>query len=688
LLININGVGTVLWGAQAATVGLTAGYALARYPAALPTTRFARFLIGLSAFPAALGLWVLLVGFLLPRQSPLLFAYGPAVVCLVLLAYWLQADGCRVLKEIGGELIEEAQSFRDQPLPQFAAAVSLILLIGVGGYVLGPEVSKPTLAADAVQYLNEAMHIVRHRDSTDLSLFRGTDDGSLRGDIHSPIWPLYLSNALMADFGGLGFPNDEPSRLAFLACNITVFTALAAVVIGLRLRWWLIPLTLALSLTAMLPEYGFAVAYRSRDSLRLAALVIFVAVLLFLVRALAGRERVSPVAVAVLAVAAAYVSAAHTLGSIVGPVIVGAWVVASLWSGAEPRNVALIALMAMLGLAGGSCTMLAALFFTGSLTGDNITADSVLVGTQYMEIFRTLHRERVPDGFSALHGWLAVISLQTRVILLLGTAVAVVACTIGVFLRIKGKWADFPNAAALLFLSLNLIGATSINAGVFDLSGVAISTWFAMNPRYGLHVYVLGTILVSAVVGWLLERRAIATCARDKGALVPADDKDGSSRRQKLATALGPTTLLATALVGVATFCAVRNMTSSWTANFSQVFDTLRTIRLAMPSKECKQLTEVDQTIYYLPNPAVNLYSKQNGHLFLIDSPDKIVSDLDRRGICGVLGYSNFYLSRFPADSPLRAALEDSSKFEVQGTENSYIILYARRPAPHVPLKD
>ncbi len=665
------------WCFQAAIVAVVCGYGLARRADTLPTTILARFFIGVAAFPAALGLWVLVLGFLLPGQNVLLFAYGPGVVCLALGAYWVMGDRAAIVNAIGTSLIQEVRQFRETPLPQLAALASILVLTFVAGSFLATQAWQPTAAGDAVQYLNEALHIAHERSSSELLWFRGSADGAIRGDIHSPIWPLYLANALMASLDVLGFPNDVPSRFAFLLCVPTVFIALTAVIITLRPGGWILPLALASGLMAILPEYGFAIAYRSRDSLRLAALVLFMAVLLSLKSAMTGRTRLTPATFAVVALAGAFVSASHAFGSIVGPIILAAWVIAWTWGGAGLRKIVPVASAAMLGLAAGSCTLLASLAVTGTLTGNNITADSVLAGTQYAATFDALHRARVPGYASPLLAWLSAMSIQTRAICLLGAAAALWICAIVLGRKIAGRDTDFPHSLGpeTLFLSLGLLGLFGVNAGLFDLPSLRISTWFAMNPRYGLHVYLICIILLSFLGG-----RALTGPLRlEADGSPPGRISLNHSRTPAISWRFR--SLAASATIVLVTFYGVRNVRETWSADFSSLFDLFRNIRQVMPSDSCRQMTEVEQTIYYLPNPATNLYSQSNRGLFMLDSPGAVVDELDRRGVCAVLGYSNFYLSHFPADSPLKAALEDPTKFNKYAGPDSYIILYLRRGA-------
>jgi hypothetical protein len=682
LIVNFSGA--LIWGLQALLVACATGVVMQKWRP-MPAPSAASFLFGVSVFPFVLAGWMFLLAWLVPGALRLLFAYGLALValCFLMISYRKIFVGSGILFS---RAKRKPRSMRLSLLTVVACAALTVVFVAIG-YALVMQMSHPTMGGDASQYLLEALHFAKTRTLEDIIWFQGTPDGRVRGDIHSPVWSLYLANALMADFKGLGFPHDCATRLAFILTNITLIAALIAAILSLRSRRSLLITAIALCLFFLIPEYGYLVTYRSRDALRLTALLLLVASFASLIRPVIERAPVYLKTLIWVALAGTVTSASHALGTIIGSIVICAWFSTVALSGGDLKKSAFVALVGGIGIIVGSHTAIAALIVTGSVVGDNVIVSSVLKGTPYFDIMELYHQRRIVESVNPIISWFLSMSWPAFVLSIAGLIAAIGISVLAICgkLRKKKTYSREPERTPeALFLALTLIGLTLIVTGMFDIGGFRLSTWFAMNLRYGMQNYLISALLLSMMVSAFVYRRPIFMLAAQTRFAVgrlgiknkrnflaicsQLLNREAWNSRALLTMSVTVLGIMSSAVI------AYRTIDTTWHSDFSSYIAMYDTINAYLDDKSCKQLTEVDQSPYYIPNPPIQLFSKTNRAIFDASTPAEVLDYFDAANICIVVQYENFYLAHFPDDTLLKIVINDPLLFETISFGNGIII--------------
>lgn len=326
-------------------------------PRALPVPRLARFLVGFTLAPFAIGAWVIIVGMIVPGATRWWFLAPPLVASITLIG----SRGRRAWRALA-----EAHR-RDRAraaLPwlgytcYLGAAVVLVLLV----QVMVANSNATVIAGDALVYFGEAMRFASEPGRSTMAGIEGAADGSFRGDYHGFFLPAFLAHGLMSlDSEPLAFPGPlavgAPFQLT-LAYMLLAAAACAALVrqIGAgALAVVLIPLA------APMQHISYALG---RDAYRTIPLL-----LLILVLASVARRRSVPrhVLLPVMVLAAA-AQVAHTLGGPIVAAIVAAWCLTRLVQRCG-LGVPVVA-VAVLGLLMGGLRYADAYVDTGRLLGE------------------------------------------------------------------------------------------------------------------------------------------------------------------------------------------------------------------------------------------------------------------------------------------------------------------------------
>lgn len=467
--------------------GLSLGVVLVVCPRCLPIPATARFLCGLSLAPHAIGLVVLLLFATFPGV-----AWAQVQVTVLLLSTWGMVAGRAGVAWLVRRLrraIVRPGALREA-LP--AVAITLVLVVVVSKMAV--NAAAPLIAFDALQYAREALQLGSQRDISAWVGHTGNGSGTLRGDIHHPIFPAYL--AWSQQFSGAGQPghaSDLALRWAFQVSFIGLILALP--ICGLSMRWraWS---AATMAIVLVVPQFAIISDSATRDAFRLVPLVTILVLLLRLgVMPVRSGKALQTLPAVALGCMLAMMS--HTLNGVVLVLTMAGWVCWMAWL-SRWRTVVFGVTAAVCGLVMGGWTYADAFFATGSIHGSGVLMYGALGDSPMLDVLRRLE---VADlrGVDTLAGRVREMLLRDgRGFAVIGLVVAAGILFIGVRDRKTACTPLFGAAMVALFVALPVVG-------MFDLGSYKVSEWLVTNQRYLLHWYIF---LMVPILGALrmLER--------------------------------------------------------------------------------------------------------------------------------------------------------------------------------------
>jgi hypothetical protein len=616
---------------------------------ALP--RVARIAFAVAIVPNVLGTWTVGITTLIPGLPSAVVAFAPAVIAtVVILLFWrtlwrgIAVAAWNAVRAPAGAALA---------IIALGSAVFVALLFEPVTY----RVSQPVRGSDALQYLDQAVFLAETRDLWAYPGFRGTDDGSLRGDIHGPVWPAYLAHALMSNAVATGMPGppaDLAARMALAASFLSLIAAIAAA--ALTFRNLLIAPLLACLAFVLTSHTDYILDSSSRDAFRVAPLLCLVALLVGQLKH-ASILRYPLAAGGLLAATAFGAVGGHTLATVEAPVIVAAWLAVANWWRRAPRlSLLVLAALAIGAVLGGGHFVLAYLE-TGSPWGSNVRADDALGGTPYESALGLVHDPRIAAGTTTF-GLMWTILSRDPLQLAFGTIVGAYF-----FLRFARRGAGAVwNDVGLPFVGLStaLIAFLLLFAG--NLGGLGLTYSAAANFRYVYLWNALASVVISAALAlafaWLtgprgrelgLELRRITVSA-------PAVVWAASARFRTRSVAAAA--IIVAVVIAIA-FPVLNH--AHWHREGQWTQDSLRELKQinAMLPADCRYLTDSDLLGYYLPAHAMKLYSMPSRPLFEAVDSAAVDDFMAAHDICFAAIIPGLYLDKAGPDTPVMQYLTD-----------------------------
>jgi hypothetical protein len=435
--------------------------------------------------PFVLGGWMLLMAHITPGAPSLVFTLPPFLIAAGLLIIY----GPRTLRRLRRSCHPVSEINLTQLFTACVCIAALIIVIMVA-IVLIQNSKSPLLFNDSLVYMQEALRFAEGRSPAAITDYRGAADGSIRGDIHSFIYPAYLSQALLFNGGqALGYPNDIAARIAF---QLTILYMLLAVVALAAAARQSLATPLALILMLQVPEFEYLSRASSRDGFRIVPLVLLVTALTGLTpRRLRRKLRLETLLLPLLFSACAL--AGHTLGAYIVVTLVLAWGIWNLAGRARWLNIILVAGALGIGLILGSLQYIQVYRETGTLTGD-IFKENVIEGTPLWEESQQRDQASLEGTHSLWERLATLVNRDGGRLSIFGLVAAIFSILWLTFLP-PPRWND-----PLPFWSLATLAAALPFLGVFDFSGYPLSLSFIMNFRYGLHWYPLAAACIALFI--------------------------------------------------------------------------------------------------------------------------------------------------------------------------------------------
>lgn len=627
---------STIWLGQVVLVALALGFVLVRFPRWLPRPAWARFLTGFSLAPLILGLWVIGLCYLAPGASRWVFVLGPIPLALFPLALFWRPVSTR----LGKSLRAGTGNWRkDYFLLASVAGLALTLLLLL--YNVAWNLRLPISNADAIQYLSEARYFSQSRTPESIIGYRGAADGSIRGDIHGFIFPAYLAQAMMAAPDPIGYPNDLAARGAFQVTLFFMITATAALAVAMGLTG---AVPLALILLLLVPELHYISSGCNRDAFRIIPLVLLAVAMLGVVP-VKWSWRSLP-ALGFLALLAGLSISAHTLAAFALPGMVLAWLG---WGVArKARLVPMIPVLIAIGLGAllGGEQYLAAHLETGSLRGNNVTADTILEGTVYSQGIINHYQGRVTAGNSTGRPLWALVSRDRGVLGIGGTLAAALMTFLllpgwgrSLLRVIDGRFPRFRDSFWRngSWLGLTVLANSLIFTGLLDFGPYRISEWMMVNPRYALHWYPFAAVLLG-------------------GLMMTLSQAEGD--RWWLSLWVSVVAVLGFSVLALSTLKAWPKSDPKW---FLGQLEPLRKELSSLTDRNVC-LSEADYLYYYFNTPVLFLYTVKAKPLFAARTVEEVDSFMAANSIGLVVLYSNFYMKLAGDQTPLARWLDDPAR--------------------------
>jgi len=209
---------------------------------------------------------------------------------------------------------------------------------------------RSTDCADALIYLNEALHFATRRTLDSIPSFDGEPWDVIAGHPHGFLYQAFLAHALLVgDLHDPGFPRDLSARIAFQLVFTCLLLAIAAADALFRRRG---TIAVALLLTFAVEPLQYISQSSSRDAFRVVPLI---ALAIVLCAPLVRRARQGAGWAVLCGVLAAWAISAHALNLFALPALGLVIGIAYLRTGVAPRTVAHAALaIGAFGLLAGS----------------------------------------------------------------------------------------------------------------------------------------------------------------------------------------------------------------------------------------------------------------------------------------------------------------------------------------------
>lgn len=606
------------------------------------TGPWARFLFGFSLTPFIIPVLVLVISFFAPSAGPHVFL----LTILAISATFLALSSLRL------NIVQ---------WPPASLVVNFVGAIALGGMLIDAGalkgiIQRPVVGGDATQYLREALEFAKHRDIFQLNSILGSADGQIKGDIHSPIWAIFLSYGLMIFHGLEGAARDFAVGMMFFVINIFLLTAILSISQIINRKTFISIAAIIFISVISWPEYSYSIGYHSRDIFRLLAIVLLLIPLVSWLEPSIRGVRPNAVRISVAIFVAAAAGSSHTLALVAVLGLVAAWAVAAVFSGARPAVIASVVGAFAIGTLIGAHSLIVTYLHTGSLLGDNFFPRTILEGTAYRTVIDAYNAGRL-DGACGF-GCLAKTTLMHggAIVPIAASVLSIAVLLLLVFPRIRRAAYDrfgASNFHRMAFLALATVALFPPFMALADAIGVNLSFLIAANLRYNMQWYIVCVVTLAFGLDLLVRQQ-----------------RDTWRRGSLMLAASAPYVIaLVFFLIG-----ARQQITGQWNQVGSTTIDAMREVRRNLPSGDCRFATEVEQAAYYLAERAVNLYSRPLKPVFMAADPNGVVSELKQRGICAIVAHENFYIAKMDGSLPLKALLLDRSRVEEWGA--GYLKVY------------
>lgn len=658
----------LLWHVQLLLTGATFGALLMLAPRAVAFSLGGRFLLGLATAPYLIAGFTLAVAALHP-VPPLIFAFAPLLLNLaIIIGIFCRTRG-RFLPLIGGRFRRGFARVVKSP-PMLIAFAGLAVTCAYAFPVFSNNFRAGPVGGDATVYLAHAQYFAGVRDSWALPGPYGLSDGSLRGDIHGPVWSAYLASALAA--AGLG----QPAATAAAPSAILITVPLLALAIFAALSQLRQPSVPAVAVLFLLfaPVFAYVTYAHSRDAFRLIPVVLTLGALAAYRLQLSGPGawRIDARHLLLFALGA-MTGAGHAIGVFVLPLAGAGWLFFHLcrlpsrrWPAIAPDAVKVAASLG-LGL-----TVAYGHLFVASIAGHSAAFDlnvaDAVAGTPYEGHVLDYDRQRILNPLVERFPVLSLVWNDNGTIFNAILIFIIIYSVIYVILNIKRDLAVVEKY--LLFFSMAFLAQMMLPFGLFDLSGFELSKWVAMNPRYSMHIHLIAAVLLSLIVFREVDR--LAGRERQGRRALPFIGPVSRDGTAAILSGLAVSALVAYAFASVAD--RWRNVVDTDIVAAAVQIDAA----LAARPRDCRMLSEVSQMLYYSARPRTILSSTKNRDLYRASSAEEISELLRARNVCAILAYRNYLFAHYPSSLPMKAFVEDG-RFVEQTFRMKYYVLYILR---------
>ncbi|WP_454658505.1 hypothetical protein [Bosea beijingensis] len=594
--------------------------------AALPLPPSGRIAFGIAATPFVAGSLVLALILIAPGLPAPMIAAAPVLTGLLLLAVFRKH-----LRPMAAVCMPQS---RDAIFWAELAATAAVLIVVIPRMAF--YAGQPNGNSDALQYLAEARHLLSHRSFFEMAGIWGLPDGTLRGDAHGALWVSYLAGALAWTSAGAAALGDEAApRLAFqftLFCYAAAGLALASAVPQRGLK------VLVFCTIMAVPQLPGASIGGDRDAFRLAGLLLLSAFLLGHAQARLRQFGFSTLLLG--AVLGCWAVQGHGLAIVIVPLVVAPWALVSLPLRLPIWRTLLVVCAISAGFTAGAWHVVTAYRATGSLSGNNVDAASVVRDTVYAQGVERRDAARIGEG-NNLSSRLRITVERDQGWPSLLTFGVLVSMLVAGFARVKraglGSLGDDESRAGVV-LSAWFVSQSLLLFGVFDIGTYKLSEWTVLNSRYAMQWYLYAGLFAAWGVACLPQLLA--------GML--------TFRRPQLTGLVSCAVLLATAAASVSA------LSTRWlyypTTAYRTFAAKLNAAAQQLPSG-CKILSEDTGVTFVSERPVLQLYSVQLRDLLTETEPAALLRKLDDRRICAVVLYTGLYVDTAGPETPLSRIL-------------------------------
>lgn len=440
---------------------------------------WAMFSIALT--PHILALLTLALAAAWPGAPRIAFLLVPAALSTIILV--IVRSG---LDDLHSAAVSLARNTKPFPLllSIAAACVSLLLIVSIFN-----AIKAPIIGHDALIYLNEAKAFAENRDLKGIPGFEEGIGEVVKAHPHQFLWQAFISQALMATDGSLGYPNDVVARGAILITLPLMVIAVTALACSVTSGW---PALLAIPLVLLTQQIRYIPAAGSIDAFRI---IPFIGVMCLALGVVGRKERLTPAFFVSLVVLSTLTSVSHTINVVFLALLFASLVPLAPFTRITWPNIVLVEIAAVISALPSLAYFAENWFRYGSPFGLGFDyyfyRNSPLWAVFSEQDAWTIHR-------NPIQALVAFATLQGQIL----TYVAISAAAI--ILAFCRKHAPELALIAGVFLLLVFIPLISFGEEV-TLQGALLS-----NPRYGLLVFSLAPALLTGTIGILLHKFAEA----------------------------------------------------------------------------------------------------------------------------------------------------------------------------------
>jgi len=360
--------------------------------------------------------------------------------------------------------------------------IASIVLFVIIKYIMGRSIGT-VIGSDAIQYLSEAYDYTIGLKFGTMNDFHGDAAGTLLSNIHSPVWPAYLSNGLLyAD--KVGYPHDLGARMAFGLTYIYMLCIIFA--LGYTFRGKFSGLITSCILFAN-ENISALVISMTREGFRLIPLIAFAILLIGLPR------KIRPLDAVILMMSTAFIMVGHPINAITA-IAVG--FVFTIWYFIAKRgtvgNLILSYIPCGIGAALGSYQIFQAYLETGSMTGGLIDFEDVFEGTTYYDTYVTNFANSLGHNMNYWDKILGIITKDNGIIFI----PALIITIIMFIMLLKKKQAG----SATFFIIMIALAQFLMLTEIFQWSGRSYVEWCYRNFRYTVQMYIFYALLISIFI--------------------------------------------------------------------------------------------------------------------------------------------------------------------------------------------